>query len=90
MVKSLAAISASCRRLISFIFDRANLMKGLRHPALRLRDLRRIVAGKLHSVAWDSGTAERVDFGISEWLHSAFWSMEMIENLLCGCTSLFK
>jgi hypothetical protein len=41
-------------------------MKGLHHPALRLRDLRRIVADKLHSVAWDSGTAED-----SEWIYGS-------------------
>jgi hypothetical protein len=41
-------------------------MNGIRHPALRLRDLRRIITAKIHLVEWDPGTAED-----SEWIYGS-------------------
>lgn len=44
-------------------------MIDLRNPALRVRDLRRIVQPKLHEVVWDAGVEEK-----NEWVYASIES----------------
>lgn len=57
-------------------------MTDLRHPDLRIRDLRRIVFLKMDSVKWDPGIEAK-----NEWIYASIESDLQKRQLLCWLSS---